>query len=131
MSANKQEEENKVVCLYQFIRELNKLKQKIVVNVSEYGSCLPIALFPVDPENIHVYARDRVETDEAEESSNVLLSVHKPEFQPCPKPNAIFADCWLLDGWDSYRKPASVHKFLELPKGYAKFINMNDTLIFK
>lgn len=116
MSANKQEEENKVVCLYQFIRELNKLKQKIVVNVSEYGSCLHIALFQVDPENIHVYARDRVETDEAEESSNVLLSVHKPEFQPCPKPNAIFADCWLLDGWDSYRKPASVHKFLELPK---------------
>lgn len=112
MTANKNEATGKAVALYQFIRELNKLKQTIIVDAAEYDTCLSIQRFPDDPENIHTYFRDRTEAEDAEEASSILLSVHKPEFQPCPSPDAVFAERWLLDGWDFYQNPVSVHAFL-------------------
>lgn len=115
VTANKNEATGKAVALYQFIRELNKLKQTIIVNAAEYDTCLSIRRFPDDPENIHTYFRDRTEAEDAEEASSILLSVHKPEFQPCPSPDAVFAERWLLDGWDFYQNPVSVHAFLPLP----------------
>lgn len=64
-----------------------------------------------------MFYRDRVEdAGEAEDGNhgNVLLSVHKPEFQKCPEPDAILKD-WLLPGWDSYRNEPEVNEYIELP----------------
>lgn len=107
-------EQNKVVSLFQFIRELNKLKQKAVLNMKDYPGSFPLSNLPDDPENIKVFWRDRVEEETASEIDYglTLLSVHKPEFQKCPEPNASFKE-WLIPGWDSYRNEVQVKEFIE------------------
>lgn len=95
-------QQNNVVSLFQFIRELNKLKQKAILNFNDYPWARTVSSFPDDPENISIFYRDRVENEEATNDENVLLSVHKPEFEKCPEPDTIFAS-WLITGWDSFR----------------------------
>lgn len=95
-------DQNKVVSLFQFIRELNKLKQKAILNFYDYPWARTVSSLPDDPDNISVFYRDRVENEDLTEGGNVLLSVHKPEFEKCPEPDAIFVT-WLKPGWDSFR----------------------------
>lgn len=104
-------EQEKVVSLFKFIRELNKLKQKVVLDVSDYPWWRSIASFPDDPENIKVYFRDRVEDEEPANTTNVLLSVHKPEFQSCPAPEPMLIE-WLEPEWDNYRRSAKTKDFI-------------------
>lgn len=106
--------QEKVISLFKFIEELNKLKRKVVLDVKEHRWWRSIASFPADSENIKIYYRDRVEGGETEDSSDILLSVHKPEFQRCPAPNPIFKE-WLEPGWDDYRKEAKVREFILRP----------------
>ncbi len=106
--------QEKVVSLFKFIEELNKLKQKEVLRVSEYPWWCSLASFPDDPENIKVYYRDRVEEEETESITNILLSVHKPEFQRCPEPDSNFAE-WLEQGWNDYRNGSKTRKFILRP----------------
>ena len=73
--------QEKVVALFKFIEELNKLKQKVVLKVSDYPWCRSISSLPDDPENISVYYRDRVEEEDAENITDVLLSVNRYSFQ--------------------------------------------------
>ena len=56
--------EEKVVSLFEFIRELNKLKQTVVLKASDYPWYRTIDSFPEDTENINIYYRDRVEEEE-------------------------------------------------------------------
>lgn len=95
-------DQNKVVSLFQFIRELNKLKQKAILNFYDYPWARTVSSLPDDPDNISVFYRDRVENEDLTEGGGVLLSVHKPEFEKCPEPDAIFVT-WLKPGWDSFR----------------------------
>ena len=108
-------DQSKTISLFQFIRELNKLKQKAILNTRDYPWTFALSSLPDDPGNIELHYRDRVE-DEAENEDgshkNTILSVHKPEFQKCPEPYDIFKD-WLLPGWDNYRSTAGVKEFIE------------------
>ena len=106
--------QDKVVSLFKFIKEVNKLKQKVVLQISEYPWWCPIDSLPNDPENIKVYYRDRVEEEDAESTTNVLLSVHKPEFQSCPEPDFSFQK-WLDLGWNDYRYKAKTKSFILHP----------------
>jgi len=117
-TVNDTTEQGKVVSLFQFIRELNKLKQKAILNMKDYPWLFALSNLPDDPENIHVYWRDCVEDDALSSDADLgstLLSVHKPEFQKCPEPDEIFRD-WLLDGWDDYRRQVSVKEYITLQK---------------
>ena len=105
--------QEKVVSLFKFIEELNKLKQKVVLRVSDYPWWHSISSLPDDPENIRVYYRDRVEED-AESTTDVLLSVHKPEFQSCPDPDSSL-EKWLEWGWNDYRYKARIKDFVLQP----------------
>lgn len=102
---------DKAASLFKFIEELNKLRQKIITNVSDYDWYCPVNSIPDDPENIKVYWRDRVEGDDSISDSNVLVSVRKPEFQRCPEPDDIFAD-WLRNGWEDYHQEPHVIDFV-------------------
>lgn len=99
---NQIDENNKAVSLFTFIRELNKLKQKAIVNYSEYPWARTLSSLPDDPNNITVCYRDRVENEDLTDDSNVLLSVRKPEYEKCPVPDSSFED-WLKPGWDSFK----------------------------
>ncbi len=95
-------QQERAVSLFEFIRELNKLKQKVVLDMHEYLLCRPLSGLPEDPEHIEVFYRDRVEEDAPESGSgNVLLRLRKPEFEPCPPPPSILVS-WLVPGWDSW-----------------------------
>ena len=104
-------DQNKVVSLFRFIQELNKLKQKAVLNVKDYPWFFALSRLPDDPENITLQYRDRVENEEPGVSAT-LLSVRKPEFKKCPEPDPIFRD-WLESGWDSYKQNAGVRETKE------------------
>ena len=104
-----QTEQSKVVNLFKFIRGLNKLRQKTILNYQEYPWFLELSNLPNDTNNIHHYWHDRVEDEiiDVDDDDSILLSVHKPEFQKCPEPDIIFKS-WLLPGWDDFRKMPSV-----------------------
>lgn len=104
--------QDKVISLFEFIKELNKIKQKVVLNVKDYPWHCSLSALPDDPENIKVFYRDRVE-EETADTSDVLLSVRKPEFEPCPEPDALLND-WLLPGWDDWHKEANIQQQLEV-----------------
>lgn len=101
----------KVVSLFKYIKELNKVKQKIISDVSQYKWYKSIASFPDDPENIRVFYRDRTEDEDADDGTDILVSVHKPEFQRCPQPYPSFLN-WLNDGWDDYRKDVTIKEYI-------------------
>lgn len=110
-------DQSKTISLFRFVRELNKLKQKAILNVKDYPWSFTISSLPEDPENISVFYRDRIEDELESEGGgrdNILLSIHKPEFKKCPEPDAILED-WLLPGWNSYRNEPEVKEFIELP----------------
>ena len=109
--------QSKTISLFQFIRELNKLKQKNnILNTSDYPWIFSLSDLPDDPDNITLCYCDRVEDDfQSNDSahSNMLLAVHKPDFQKCPEPNEIFAN-WLLPGWDDFHSELSIKEFIEI-----------------
>lgn len=98
-------DQNKVVSLFQFIKELNQSKQKAILNYHDYPWTKTISSLPDDPDHIAVFYRDRVENEDLAEGGDILLSVHKPEFEKCPEPDALFSK-WLKPGWDSFQNEA-------------------------
>ena len=110
-------QQEKAISLFEFIRELNKLKQKVVLNMREYFLCRPLSELPVDPEHIRISYRDRVEEENPEsEQSNVLLSVRKPRFEACPMPGEML-ERWLIGGWDGWQNEAEHHAYLARENG--------------
>ena len=107
--------QEKVLSLFRFLQELNKLKQKVVLRVSDYPWWRSLASLPDDPENIKIYYRDRTEDEEAEDTANnVLLSVRKREFQDCPKPDPDL-EKWLEKGWSDFRQAVKRKEFIDFP----------------
>ena len=52
MTDNIISKQDKVISLFKFIEEMNKLRQKVILNVSEYNWFCPISTIPSDSENI-------------------------------------------------------------------------------
>ncbi|MDD3400378.1 MAG: AAA domain-containing protein [Eubacteriales bacterium] len=108
-------DQSKTISLFQFILELNRLKQKAILNTKDYPWAFALSNLPDDPGNIKMCYHDRVEEEPETADAghdNTLLSVHKPEFQRCPEPSATFKE-WLLPGWDSFYNDAGVKDFIE------------------
>lgn len=109
--------QEKVISLFKFIEELNKLKQKVIINVSAHPWWCAVSSFPNDPENIKINYRDRTINDEENEEQNtadILLSVHKPEFQKCPDVSLKLKN-WLEWGWHDYRYKVRIKDFILHP----------------
>lgn len=115
--------QEKVISLFRFIEELNKLKQKVVLRVSDHPWWRSISTFPDDSENVKIFYRDRVADEEAESVSSILLSVHKPEFQRCPAPDSAFEE-WLEAGWDNFLNAAETKEFILRELGEMDFVNV-------
>ena len=101
------EGENKVISLFNYIKELNNLKNKPILNISEHSWSLMFSDIHEDAENIRIFYRDRVAEEDEKDTSEVLLAVHKPILRKCPAPDPIFID-YLLPDWDDWRKDAEV-----------------------
>ncbi|MBQ8682276.1 MAG: AAA family ATPase [Selenomonadales bacterium] len=101
--------QSKTISLFQFIRELNILKQKAIINYSDYPWAKTLSSFPKDPDNISIFYRDRVDSEPPATEDTILLVVHKPEFEKCPPPDELLTD-WLTPDWDDFRKKVSFIK---------------------
>lgn len=101
---------DKAIALFQFVKGLNELKQKITKSVEDYLWYKPLNDLPFDPQNIKVNYRDRIENEDVGER-NFLLSVHKPDFIKCPEPSRELID-WLKPGWDRYNNDVNVYDYL-------------------
>lgn len=95
-----EEEVNKVISLYKYIRDITALRQKIVLDIRDYRWSCSFLQIPKDEENIKVFYRDGM-SEEKTGAGKKLLLVHKPEFTPCPEPDDSIRE-WLLDGWDAF-----------------------------
>lgn len=103
--------EEKVISLYKFIKDLSGLKQKVMMNITDYSWSCSFQNIPNDAQNIEIFYRDRVE-EENSDSNTALLRVHKPEFHKCPEPDSILAE-WLYEGWASFRNKVQVHEAIK------------------
>ena len=103
-------EQDKVVSLFNFIKELNQLKYREILDYKAHLWFYPISKLPDDKENIAFSFRDSM-TDEGFDFGAAILSVRKPAFQSCPEPDEIFRD-WLEPGWNDYRRYVHVKQFL-------------------
>ncbi|SHL12070.1 hypothetical protein SAMN05216582_1521 [Selenomonas ruminantium] len=97
----------RVSSLFKYIQELNKLKQKTILNVQDYRWQLWCSDLPDDPDNVKLIYQDRTDEDSvvmAEEQNNTLLAVHKEDFQSCPVPPESLTEWLKNDDWKDYRK---------------------------
>lgn len=93
--------------LFRYISELNKLRQKKILNYKSHEWFLDIKDLPVWKDYVQFRYRDKV-AEEALDEDDVILAVRKPEFSPCPKPGRAIEQ-WLVMGWDDFAKEP-VHK---------------------
>ena len=102
----KSEISTRVSSLFKYIQELNKLKQKTILNIKDYRWQLWCSDLPDDPDNIKLIYQDRTDEDSASmdgEQDNILLAVHKEDFQSCPVPPDSLIEWLKNDGWKDYR----------------------------
>ena len=72
--------QEKAISLFSFIKELNKLKQKVILNIRDYPWYCAVSDIPAFPEYVRVCYRDRVE-EESETADDLLLSIRKLELR--------------------------------------------------
>ncbi len=106
-------EQEKVINLFQFIKELNRIKLKEVKNIRDYNWHLMLSDIPDDKDNIKLFYRDRVE-DNISAPDDTILSVHKPSFTKCPDPDESLLK-WLETGWDNHRLSVKVKESIRIP----------------
>ena len=104
------ESKEKVIALYEYIKALCALKSRIVTHVDQQIWTCFLKDIPIDPVNITIFYRDRVEDDN--NGDDILLTVKKPEFQSCPQPPQELVE-WLVQGWDRYTHEAKYKETLE------------------
>lgn len=115
-------EQEKVISLFQFISEMNKLKQKTILNIENHPFYLKISEIHEDTDNIQIFYRDTYKEEIISQFNGILLSIHKPEYECCPEPYILFKD-WLLPGWDNFRFPAEVKEYIELKEDDTQYFD--------
>lgn len=103
--------EEKILSLFQFLIELNKLKQRSIIHIRDYRWSLALDELPEDKEHVTVSYPDRV-SEEDFESDRILLAVKKPEFALCPRPPFALRE-WLEPEWEDYHTDAVCYDYLE------------------
>ena len=107
--------EEKVIALYEYTKKLVELKYRVITDVNKQIFSLPLNTIPQYEQYTSISFRDYVETEESElydAETTPLLSVQKPDFQPCPSPSGIILP-WLRTGWDNYKSSAEYIKKIE------------------
>lgn len=118
MPEQKDELTTRVISLYRFLYELNKLKSNVVTDIHNYKWCLSLKdLAGEDPANIKVYEPN-------DKNNQTILSVHKPEFKPCPTPGDDLVKM-LVEGWDDFHREVKLSGTLDdgLKDDYKKWQN--------
>lgn len=116
-------EQEKTVSLFQYIKELNRIKQKEIKNIKDYRWHLMLSDIPDDNKNIKICYRDRIEDNETV-VDDIVLSVHKPEFKKCPEPDKIIIE-WLVKGWDDFHLQASIKDSILVPLSAEEMKQLN------
>lgn len=99
-----------VISILKFLNELGALKCRIVKNINRQPWFFYLDNIPKNSPEIELHFRDRINEEEEEDISPVILSVRNPDFLPCPKPNRVFLD-WIDNDWNQFdQEPIFVKK---------------------
>lgn len=96
------ETKEKAISLFRYIMELYSQKYPIITDICKQYWYEFLRDIPKDDENIVLNYMDRTDNDdEVETTKNIILKVHKPEFEDCP-PLPKSLEKWVEEGWDRY-----------------------------
>jgi very-short-patch-repair endonuclease len=93
------EDTQKAINLFKFIKGLNELKRNTIENVDNQLWSKTLASIP-ESKYIHKF---RYGIDDEINPNNAIISVQKPKFDPCPKPDDVLLQ-WLEVGWNDFEK---------------------------
>ena len=114
----------KIIALYKYIKEFWASRQKSIVNDDDYEWKYLVDNIPEDKENIEFFYQDDFE-EEIEDNANinnVILRVHKPEFERCPEPSDELLK-WIDDDWKDYRKDITPKDFIIENENREEFVS--------
>lgn len=92
-----------VISILKFLNELGSLKCHIVNNIKQQPWFFYLDNIPENSPEIQLHFRDRINEEEEEDISPVILSVYNPAFSSCPTPKRNFLD-WLANDWNQFDK---------------------------
>lgn len=108
------DEKQRVIALYEFIKEFSKLKTKSTLNYQAYPFKCELNKFKSDREEL--YIADTVNYSSNNDSDNskndVIFYIQRPDFEACPEPNENLLK-WIKSGWQDYRLDADRYEYLE------------------
>ncbi|SFL45485.1 Protein of unknown function [Lachnospiraceae bacterium KH1T2] len=84
VAVSEEDKRDRVISLFQYIEELNKLKQRPVLNISEYvktGMVLPASEIPEKSNDIYIGYEEK--------EAGVLLAVHRPDYKDYPEEDVL------------------------------------------
>lgn len=109
------ESKEKILSMFKFLKEFDNLKNKTIRNIKVQPWICFLKDIPVDGKYIQLNYRDRVAEENDERSTvpdDFILSVQKPKFLSCPKPEEIFSE-WLYPDWDVFTNVVKIRDTLE------------------
>lgn len=92
----KPKEKNKVLSLFQFLKQYNNIKNPTITDISSQQWYKWLDDIPV-----HKNIKNNIGKDD--ENCDAILVVSKPEFSSCPNPPKELEQ-WLENGWDKYNQ---------------------------
>ena len=108
------DEKQRVIALYEFIKEFSKLKTKSTLNYQAYPFKCELNKFKSDREEL--YIADPVNYSSNNDSDNskndVIFYIQRPDFEACPEPKENLLK-WIKSGWQDYRLDADRYEYLE------------------
>ncbi|MCB9026378.1 MAG: AAA family ATPase [Bdellovibrionaceae bacterium] len=104
MSESKQHDigKNKIRKVFRYIQELTKLRTPPVSDIEKYPWVLKFSNLPLYPT---VERFGYADSEESNESDNIVLKVRRPKETPCPNPPESIKD-WVVGGWESLNSDA-------------------------
>lgn len=108
----------KVISLFTYLKEFSVANQKIVTELDKQLWHVDFSSIPTYEDYVTFDYRDRTDEDETEgDADSVILSVRKPELEPCTiTPEPVFSK-WLAFDWKNFKSE---------PKYYDKGIETQD-----
>ena len=108
------DDKQRVISLYEFIKEFSKLKNKSTLNYQSYPFKCELNKFKSNREEL--YIADAVNYSSSNDSDNskndAIFYIQRPDYEACPEPKENLLK-WIKSGWHDYRLDAEIYEYLE------------------
>ena len=108
------DDKQKVIALYEFIKDFCKLKTKSVLNYQNYPFKCELNRFKSTREELYVADPEHFlgNNDSDNLQNDAIFYIQRPDFEACPEPNESLLK-WIKAGWQDYRLDVDRYEYLE------------------